>query len=86
MPSDKNKIFEDFAKIAGAAVDTAMHSASSAKSQFDSLIDDRLDQLLRDRQLVLREEFEVLKEGFARIKLENDDLRERIKELEAKNK
>ena len=43
MPKNNNKLFEDFTKLAGSAMDTAMHSMADAKAQFDALVGQKLD-------------------------------------------
>ncbi len=83
MPKD-NKFFEDFIKLSGSVMDTAFNSAHDMKTQFEQTISAKLDEILRSRNLVTREEFEVVKEMAEKARLENEKLAKKIESLEKK--
>lgn len=84
--NNNNNFFEDFTKLAGSAMDTAMHSMADFKAQFDAMVSSRLDSILNEKNLVSREEFEVVKKMAEKARSEQEKLEKKVKELEKKAK
>jgi BMFP domain-containing protein YqiC len=84
--SKDNKFFEDFVKLAGSAMDTAFNSAAEMKVNFDEMINKKFDSFIQSRNLVTREEFEVVKEMAAKARIEQERLEKKIATLEKKSK
>ncbi len=80
--SKDNKFFEDFVKLAGSAMDTAFNSMSDMKNQFEEAVSHKIDEVLKKRNLVTREEFEIVKEMLEKARLEQEKLKKKIKDLE----
>ncbi len=87
MSQSTNPFLDQFAKM----MTDAAGVASSAKREVDSLVKSQIDRLLRDADIVTREEFEAVREMsvLARedsrlAKEENEKLSTKILELEAK--
>lgn len=79
-----NNFFEDFSKLAGSAMNTAMGSALQAKEQFEQTLKQQIESLLSSMDLVTREEFEVVRQMAEKARKENIALQERIETLEGK--
>ena len=79
MQSD-NPILDDLAKLAGAAAGT-MHGV---KGEIEAAVKARVERLISELDLVPREEFEVVREMARLARQENDALRIRIEEVEAR--
>ncbi len=75
---------DDITKLAGSAMDTAVHSVICLKEQVDEVIQHKIDSFLSNHQVVLREEFEVLQKMVQKLRIEQEELRLRLNELEAK--
>ena len=82
--SNYNKMFEDFNKIAGSAMNTAFHSVADFKKQYDQVIKQQSEMLLGHLDLVTREEFDVVKEMLSKSRSEQQNLKKQITELEKK--
>lgn len=79
-----NKFFEDFIKMAGSAMDTAFHSVNDMKTQFESMVQQRIESYLKKMHMVSREEFEVVKAMAAKAREEQEALQKRLEVLEKK--
>lgn len=79
--SDNNKLFDDMARV----FNNAMGSMAGMKGDIEALIRHQFNFLLKDMDLVTREEFEVVKEMAAKARAEQERLEKRLAELE-KNK
>jgi BMFP domain-containing protein YqiC len=75
-----NRILDDLAKVASGAASTL----SGIKSEAESFIHQQLQHLLKDADLVKREEFDVIKAVAVKARAEQEKLEVRIKKLEAK--
>lgn len=75
-----NRILDDIAKVASGAASTL----SGVKSELENFVHQQLQHLLKDADLVNREEFEVFKEVAIKARTEQEKLEVRIKNLEAK--
>jgi BMFP domain-containing protein YqiC len=78
--SSANPILDHFAKL----MTDAAGVASSAKREVDTIVKSQIERLLRDADVVTREEFEAVKEMAAIARDENEKLSTRILALEAK--
>lgn len=77
---NSNRILDDLSRVmAGAA-----GAAQGVREEIDGHIKNMAERLLKDMDLVTREEFEVAREMAAKARTENEALAARIVELEAK--
>jgi BMFP domain-containing protein YqiC len=70
----------------GRLVTDAAGIASSARREVEVLVKSQIERLLRDADVVTRDEFEAVKEMAAIAREENEALKARIEALEAKSK
>ena len=79
----RNKIFDDLSEL----MTNALGVAQGAKDEADTAVRGVIDRWVADKDLVRREEFEVLKIMFEKLGKENADLKSRLEILEKqKNK
>tara|TARA_B110000003_G_scaffold275225_1_gene317232 strand:+ start:1385 stop:1648 length:264 start_codon:yes stop_codon:yes gene_type:complete len=79
----RNKIFDDLSEL----MTNALGVAQGAKDEADTAVRGVIDRWVADKDLVSREEFEVLKIMFEKLDKENADLKSRLEILEKqKNK
>tara|TARA_B100000482_G_C12414221_1_gene222389 strand:- start:83 stop:346 length:264 start_codon:yes stop_codon:yes gene_type:complete len=79
----RNKIFDDLSEL----MTNALGVAQGAKDEADTVVRGVIDRWVADKDLVTREEFEVLKIMFEKLGKENADLKSRLEILEKqKNK
>ena len=79
----RNKIFDDLSEL----MTNALGVAQGAKDEADTAVRGVIDRWVADKDLVSREEFEVLKIMFEKLDKENADLKSRLEFLEKqKNK
>ena len=79
----RNKIFDDLSEL----MTNALGVAQGAKDEADTAVRGVIDRWVADKDLVTREEFEVLKIMFEKLGKENADLKSRLEILEKqKNK
>ncbi len=76
----RNPILDDLAKVATGAAS----AISGLREEIETRVRDQLARLLDGMHLPSREEFEVVKAMAAKAREENDELRARIADLEAK--
>lgn len=74
-----NRILDDFARIMTDAAGMAQGVRREAEGVFKA----QFERMIRDMDLVTREEFEAVKEMAARARAEAEDLRARLERLEA---
>lgn len=84
--SKDNTFFNDLSRLFGSAMDTAFNSAADMRAQFDHIVQQKMQELLKAQQLVTREEFEVVKAMAEKARLEQTALAKRLAELEGKKK
>ena len=77
----RNKIFDDLSEL----MTNALGVAQGAKDEADTAIRGVIDRWLADKDLVSREELEVLKIMSEKLSKENADLKSRIEILENQN-
>ena len=80
MSQSTNPILDQFAKM----MTDAAGVASSAKREVDSLVKSQIDRLLRDADVVTRDEFEAVREMAVLAREANERLSTKILELEIK--
>jgi BMFP domain-containing protein YqiC len=80
MTQTQNRIFDEFARL----MNDAAGVASGVRREFDTLFRTQADRVLRDLDLVRREEFEAVKEMARLAREQNEALEARIAALEAK--
>ena len=80
MTQTSNRVFDEFARL----MNDAAGVASGVRREFDTLIRHQAEKILRDLDLVRREEFEAVKEMARLAREENEALQARIAALEAK--
>lgn len=78
MPGS-DKLFDDMARV----FNNTLGTMAGMKGEFEQLIRQQFAFLLKDMDLVTREEFEVVKEMAAKARLEVEKLEKRVVELEA---
>ena len=76
----QNRFFDDIARVAGGAVG----ALSGVRGEIEARLRDQLERILAGMDLVSREEFEAVKAMAAKARLEQEQLLNRIAELEAR--
>tara|TARA_R110000787_G_scaffold117043_9_gene227568 strand:+ start:568 stop:900 length:333 start_codon:yes stop_codon:yes gene_type:complete len=77
---NRNRMFDDAARVAGGALGTL----AGVRREVEGLVRHQLDRLLSTMDLVTRDEFEAVREMAAKARGEQERLEERLSELEAK--
>jgi hypothetical protein len=80
MTQTSNRFFDEMARL----MNDAAGVASGVRREFDTLFRTQADRVLRDLDLVRREEFEAVKEMARLAREQNETLTARIVALEAK--
>ena len=80
MTQTQNRIFDEFARL----MNDAAGVASGVRREFDTLFRTQADRVLRDLDLVRREEFEAVKEMGRLAREQNEALEARFAALEAR--
>ncbi|MGL4239668.1 MAG: accessory factor UbiK family protein [Beijerinckiaceae bacterium] len=80
MSTAGSRILDDLGRL----MTDAAGVASGVRREIDSIVKSQIDRLLRDADVVTREEFEAVREMAALARDENEALRARIEALEAK--
>ena len=75
-----NRLFDDIARAANGA----LGALGGLKAELDQQVRAVVERVLRNQDLVTREEFEAVKEMAARAREENEALRARLEQLEAR--
>lgn len=75
-----DKLFEDMAKV----FNNALGTMAGVKTDIEAMIRHQFNFLLKDLDLVTREEFEAVKEMAAKARSEQESLQKRITSLEKK--
>ena len=82
MTQTSNRIFDEMARL----MNDAAGVAQGVRREFDTLFRTQAERILRDLDVVQREEFEAVKEMARLAREENEALKARIAALEAKAK
>jgi BMFP domain-containing protein YqiC len=80
MTQTSNRFLDEIARL----MNDAAGVASGVRREFDTMVRNQADRILRDLDVVKREEFEAAKEMARLAREENEALRTRIEALEAK--
>jgi hypothetical protein len=80
MTQTKNRFFDEIARL----MNDAAGVAQGARREFDTLFRTQAERILRDLDVVPREEFEAVKEMARIAREENEALKNRIAALETK--
>jgi BMFP domain-containing protein YqiC len=80
MTQTTNRFFDEMARL----MNDAAGVASGVRREFDAMVRNQADRILRDLDLVKREEFEAVREMARLAREENEALKARIAALEAK--
>ena len=79
MVQTTNRFFDEMARL----MNDATGVASGVRREFDTLMRNQAERILRDLDVVKREEFEAVKEMAQLAREENEALKARITALEA---
>jgi BMFP domain-containing protein YqiC len=82
MTQTTNRFFDEVARL----MNDAAGVASGVRREFDTLVRSQAERILRDLEMVKREEFEAVKEMARLAREENEALKARIEVLEAAQK
>ena len=80
MTQTSNRFFDEIGRL----MNDAAGAAQGVKREVDTLVRNQAEKILRDLDIVKREEFEAVKEMAARARDENEKLAARVAALEAK--
>ena len=80
MTQTNNRIFDEMARL----MNDAAGVAQGVRKEFDTLFRSQAERMLRDLDVVQREEFEAVKEMARLAREENEALKSRIAALEGK--
>jgi BMFP domain-containing protein YqiC len=80
MVQTTGRIYDEFARL----MNDAAGVAQGVRREFDTVLRTQAERILRDLDVVHREEFEAVKEMARLAREENEALRARIAALEAK--
>jgi hypothetical protein len=80
MTQTSNRFFDEMARL----MNDAAGVAQGVRREFDTLFRSQAERVLRDLEVVQREEFEAVKEMARLAREENEALKVRIAALEAK--
>ena len=80
MTQTTNRLFDEMARLMGDAASVAQGVKREAETAFRS----QMERFVADMNLVRRDEFDVVKEMASKARAENEELKKRIAELEAK--
>jgi BMFP domain-containing protein YqiC len=81
MTQTSNRIFDEMARL----MNDAAGVAQGVRREFDTLFRSQAERILRELDVVPREEFEAVKDMARLAREENDALKARIEALEAKS-
>jgi BMFP domain-containing protein YqiC len=80
MVQTTNRIFDEMAKL----MNDAAGVASGVRKEVETIFQAQAERILRNLDVVTREEFEAIKEMAAKARDENERLSARVAELELK--
>jgi BMFP domain-containing protein YqiC len=80
MTQTTNRFFDEIARL----MNDAAGVASGVRREFETMVRSQADRVLRDLDVVKREEFEAVKEMARLAREENEALKARIAALEAR--
>jgi BMFP domain-containing protein YqiC len=80
MAQTTNRFFDEMARL----MNDAAGVAQGVRREFDTMFRNQAERILRDFDVVRREEFEAVKEAVRLAREENEALKARVAALEAK--
>lgn len=80
MTSPSSRFFDELAKV----MTNAAGAAQGARREVDNLVRAQIERVLADIQIVQREEFDVVRDMASMARTENEALRARVADLEAR--
>ena len=80
MTQTSNRFFDEMARL----MNDAAGVAQGVRREFDTLFRNQAERILRDLDVVQREEFEAVKEMARLAREENEEMKTRLAALEAK--
>ncbi len=80
MTQTSNRLFDEMARLMGDAASVAQGVKREAETVFRT----QMERIVADLDLIKREEFDVVRELASQARAENESLKQRIAELEAK--
>ena len=80
MTQTNNRFFDEVARL----MNDAAGVATGVRREFDTVVKTQAERILRDLEVVQREEFEAVKEMARLAREENEALKARIAALEAR--
>jgi BMFP domain-containing protein YqiC len=80
MTQTNNRFFDEVARL----MNDAAGVATGVRREFDTVMKTQAERILRDLDVVQREEFEAVKEMARLAREENEELKARIAALEAR--
>ena len=80
MTQTSNRMFDEMARLMGDAASVAQGVRREAETVFRS----QMERFVNDLDLVKREEFDVVREMASKAAAENEKLKKRVAELEAR--
>ena len=80
MTQTSNRFLDEMARL----MNDAAGVASGVRREFDTVVRNQADRILRDLDVVKREEFEAVKEMARLAREENEELKARVAALEAR--
>ena len=80
MTQTNNRFFDEVARL----MNDAAGVATGVRREFDTMVRTQAERILRDLDVVQREEFEAVKEMARIAREENEELKARVAALEAK--
>jgi len=81
MTQTSSRFFDEIARL----MNDAAGVASGVRREFDTMVRNQADRVLRELDVVKREEFEAVKEMARLAREENEALKARVAALEAKS-
>jgi BMFP domain-containing protein YqiC len=80
MTQTQNRLFDEMARL----VNDAASVAQGVKREAESVFRTQMERIVADLDLVKREEFDVVREMASTARAENEVMKQKIAELEAK--
>lgn len=75
-----NKFFEDMAKLASGAAGGFLEM----KRELDTMVANQLEKLMQRMNLVTREEFDTVSQMLTKSRMEQEEIKKRLSELESR--
>lgn len=80
MTQTTNRLFDEFAKL----MTDAAGVAQGVRREAETVVRSQAERFIGDLDLVKREDFDVVKDMVSKLRVENDELKARLSEVESK--